>query len=323
MCNRGPNALPIPPSAIVEGVADLSRDQIQEMIAGLRSQKEELFTAFELVEQRLRFLRYTCGPNVDWIDVENFTTQGGFTTGVIAGAQSSVGQLQWIDLNNPALGLSSPGNVSGKAFGSGALIGPNLFLTAGHCFDQVTGGWSRPRRNGEIISRAEIATLMKVVFNRQIIGGSANTPRPDVAEFRVVRLVEDCSEEQTKGCVDYAIVELESIDGRAPGATYGWLTPAATDVAEPNTPLSIIHFPGQPFKKVSVGTLDQMDCGVMSYKDIDTGPGSSGAPVLNTSGEIVGVHFFGECQGDGPPDSGANYAHAIGDIRRASVVLSA
>ena len=40
----------------------------------------------------------------------------------------------------------SPGDVSGERFGTGALISDELFLTAGHCFDQSGGGWERPRR---------------------------------------------------------------------------------------------------------------------------------------------------------------------------------
>src|SRR5258708_3812054 len=80
------------------------------------------------------------------------------------------------------------------------LISNDLFITAGHCFDQTGGGWERPRVNGtaNIISSAQIAQAMHVNFNYQV--DPSGNPRP-VSVFPITQLIE-----YRLGGLDFAIV---------------------------------------------------------------------------------------------------------------------
>jgi V8-like Glu-specific endopeptidase len=321
---KEPNALPIPPQAFVTGAGTLTPAEIDAKIDALLPERDRLSLIIEFVEQQIRYLRSTkCGPTKDLQHVEDYKVDAGIPRPLIDWVQRSIGQLQWLDdLADRFKPPHSPGTVSGLKWGTGALIGRNWFLTSGHAFDQTGGYWVRPSRNGELILRDEIATLMKVVFNYQAVGGTNGKVMRAVQEFPILALLEHSSDERTRGGIDYAILELgPDTEGRLPGEVFDYLPVAATDVTAPGSTLVIVQHPSRGPKKVDVGTLHKMEGGLMSYNDIDTAPGSSGSPVLNTKGEIVGVHFYGACQADGPPDTGANYAQPIGTIRAASSIL--
>lgn len=86
-------------------------------------------------------LESICGATDDSQPVEQYGGTLGVTTTFVAAHQSPVGQLQWN--NNLAALYTSPGNVSGVRWCTGTLISNDLFLSAGHCFDQNGGGWAR------------------------------------------------------------------------------------------------------------------------------------------------------------------------------------
>jgi Trypsin len=113
-------------------------------------------------------LRSQCGATDDSQPVEQYDGTLGVTTAFVDAHQAPVGQIQWND--NLAAIYTNPGNVSGVRWCTGALVANNLFLTAGHCFDQTGGGWQRPLVNGttDVISPQEIATNMHVNFNYQV-----------------------------------------------------------------------------------------------------------------------------------------------------------
>jgi V8-like Glu-specific endopeptidase len=194
----------------------------------------------------------------------------------------------------------------GERWGTGALIGPDLFLTAGHCFDG----------DGKPIPPSEIATLMRVDFRYQIDGASGRT-RPALA-FPVVELLE-----HRRGGVHYAIVRLgRDAAGRLPVELSGRaLAVAAADLTTPGARLCVIQHPDRREKKlVETGTLLTNDGKRITYAEIDTAGFASGSPVLAESGEIVGVHVFGGC-GLRSPAAGFNNGVAIGAIRRVSRLL--
>ena len=85
-----------------------------------------------------------CGVADDSQQVELYDGTLGVTAAFVNDHQLPVAQVQW----NANLGavFTNPGNVSGVRWGSGTMIGPDLFLTCGHLFDQTsTGGRSRAR----------------------------------------------------------------------------------------------------------------------------------------------------------------------------------
>ena len=96
------------------------------------------------LEDLYRFLiESQCGATDDSQAVEQYNGTLGVSAAFVAAHERPVGQLQWND--NLAAIYTNPGNVSGVRWCTGALISPNLFLSAGHCFDQTGGGWQRPR----------------------------------------------------------------------------------------------------------------------------------------------------------------------------------
>lgn len=104
-----------------------------------------------------------CGILSESQDVESYDGTLGVTRGFVNNHEQPVGLLAWNN-NLPSL-FTSPGNVNGASFGSGTLIGNNLFLTAGHNFDaENVKGWTLPRINGttRLIPPNQIAQNMSV-----------------------------------------------------------------------------------------------------------------------------------------------------------------
>ena len=100
-----------------------------------------------------------CGTTDDSQEVEQYNGTLGVPVAFVNAHQSPVGQLQWN--NNLATIYTNPGNVAGVRWCSVTLITNDLFLTAGHCFDQNANGWQLPLQNGttNVIQPADIATI--------------------------------------------------------------------------------------------------------------------------------------------------------------------
>src|SRR5262249_19734331 len=161
-----------------------------------------------------------CGPAATWQDVELYNGALGPSVPFVGALQKSVGQIQWNDLAKKfSRRGDDAGDVTGKRWCSGSLIGESLFLTAAHCFEVDSGGWRTPRRGAggsqQAVPPAELATLMHVNFDYQIARATGKV-RPDVS-YPVVRLVEYGFDAGGKG-LDFAIIELGAGgDGTPPG----------------------------------------------------------------------------------------------------------
>lgn len=220
-----------------------------------------------------------CGTTDESQEVEQYDGTLGVTQAFVADHERPVGQIQW----NADLGTiyDNPGTMSGARWCSGTLISCNLFLTAGHCFDQISAA---PRIDGTttIIPPDEIATNMHVNFNYQF--DPAGTLRAEV-EFAIVELVE-----YRLNGLDYAVVRL---DGN-PGSQFGVARVSQTD-PEIDEMLCIIGHPVGLPKRIEAGPLTDVVGDFLRYDDIDTFGGNSGSGVLGDDGTIKGVHTNGGC----------------------------
>ncbi len=236
--------------------------------------------------------RSVCGGTIDWQDVEMYNGALGPTINFVNTHQGAVGQIRWnSNLRNK---YNKPGNVNDRRWCTGTLIGENLFLTAGHCFDNVNDkGWIMPVDNvtGKNISSAEIATNMHVEFDyqRDSNGNLRNTESFDVVELVEYRL----------GGLDYAILRL---DGN-PDRSYPTATLSA-NVPYLNDSLTIIQHPAGIPKVVEAGPCNSVGTTEFTYRDLDTKGGSSGSGVLNSEGQVVGVHIQAGCSSTGGANTG-------------------
>ena len=193
--------------------------------------------------------------------------------------------ITFVRSNKGSKGAMETSPTSGK-FCSGSLISTNLFLTAGHCVDSGTVG--------EFVS-----------FNFERAAGS--TTLLTQSHFRITAVVEDAP-----GGVDYAIIRLEG----TPGNTFG-VAPVATSDAAVGAAITIIGHPGGQPKQIEAGTVASRSGDFLNYGNLDTLGGSSGSGILNSSGQIVGVHTLGGCTSTG----GANSGVRIARIRQVSGIL--
>ncbi len=308
-------SLPYPP-AIETGVFKVRNDSGLEGLSEMVRQQEKLLLEAELIEAQASFLAFEsqCGATDDTQDVELYDGSLGVSVDVVRRYSPAVGQLQWVsDLKDRFRRPNdSPGNVNGVRWGSGFLIKPSLFLTAGHCFARSGGGWERPKRNGVTVTEDEIAKLMKVNFNFQLNGETRQLREEH--SFPVTQL-----QEFRFGNLDYAIVELgPNAEGELAGKKFGSLAPAPDDLITKGALLCVIQHPNGKPKMVEAGPLVNNSNGKISYDSIDTLGGSSGAAVLNAeTGQVVGVHTTGGCTAF----SGENFGVAIGAIKKFSGIL--
>jgi V8-like Glu-specific endopeptidase len=247
-----------------------------------------------------------CGTTDDSQPVEQYNGTLGVTQAFVNTHQRPVGQLQWND--NLAAIYTNPGNVSGVRWCTGALISPNLFLSAGHCFDQTGGGWQRPLINGttNIIPSTEIATNMHVNFNFQV--DPSGTLREEV-RFAIEALVE-----YRLGGLDFAIVRLAG----SPSTTFGLGAVANAD-AQTADMLCVIGHPAGGPKRIEAGPLTALAGNQIRYNDIDTLGGNSGSAIWQSpSGNIVGVHTNGGCNASG---TGFNFGVRISSLIEVSPTL--
>ena len=188
------------------------------------------------------FLESQCGATDDSQPVEQYNGALGVTKAFVNSHQSCVAQVQWN--NNLAAKYTDPGNVNNVRWGTGTMISKDLFLTAGHLFDQTGGGWNRPKDNitHATISPQQIALNMHLNFNYQVDPGG--TLRAEV-KFPITQLIE-----YRLGGLDFAICRI----GGNPGNTFGKNGVSTVDAAVGDMLCVMGHPAGVP-KRVEAGPL--------------------------------------------------------------------
>lgn len=182
---------------------------------------------------------------------------------------------------------------SGSYYCSGSLIGADLVLTAEHCL-----GWRR-------------AKDLVVSFNYQ--GTTDGQGLAEREDFEVLQLLEAGAP-----TLDYALLRLKkNAAGEQAGQRYPVL-PLNFEAVPLGADIMVIQHPLGGPKRVDSGHVSG-DGGLrMQFNDLDAETGSSGSPVLNLQGEVVGVHTHGGCKAA----KGANKAFRLSEIFKVSPLFN-
>jgi V8-like Glu-specific endopeptidase len=265
-----------------------SSQSIEQKMRTLLDKRRDLQDGLELQDAVIhQFKNFTPSlADAEFVDVEFFAgdeTVPGITKELVDVCQRPVAVLQWLDDATLARKFGTSGALANQMWGSGVLLDGDRLLTAGHCFTGVTP-FGMPRMEPD-----EAALAMRVVFGHQ----RARTGAMQEEAFSIVGLLKCVS---TQDGADYAVVQLAG-NGitSSPSAKYGSLKLAASD-APRGSDICIIQQPRYAnfLKKVAVGKVARNKAGGIFYDAMETDEGSSGSPIVNDQGEIVGVHHGGD-----------------------------
>lgn len=253
------------------------------------------------VERQLRqdYVLSACSFSVAPTGIQSFAGVPGMNRAFCLDHARHAGLLRWCyGLEDSLKGRGTAGQASGKAVGSGCLVAPDLFLTAGHCFTFAAEDTVAPRLNGVLPGPEEAAHLMRVVFNYAI--DKKGLINKDTSSYPVLSI-----KDIKTGGLDYAVLQLgPGADGQLAGAHQGY---EALRYQEPlaDEQVAIIQHPDlTPFpfsQKINVGMDHPQNRFRISYADLSTSGGSSGSPIISTGG-LIGIHICGDCNmgaGDG------------------------
>lgn len=228
--------------------------------------------------------------NPQVIDLHTIETQCGLTNQAqnVETYDGTLGvPVAFVNQHQRAVGQTMRGAVRSC---SGTLIGRDLFLTAGHCFDPSP------------------TPQTQVTFNFQT--DPAGNPRPE-QRFQILGV-----QEHRLGGLDYEIIRLAG----NPADTFGFALVSPVDAAVGDMACVIGH-PATVPKQIEAGPVTAFDGNEIRYNEVDTLPGNSGSGILHDpTGRLVGVHTNGGCAGT-DPETGFNIGMRISSLIAASPIL--
>lgn len=260
-------------------------------------------------------------------DVENRAADDPIPTKVLAAIERSVVRIRVTTEQRarelfkamPAARRADPGSFSLGSFSAyagdnrgictGTLIDGNVVLTAGHCV--WVNFWMQEHDNGDMsvpyytirgephaLSAADLVKFFVVDFNYEAdysatasASGLGPLPIRTALPFTVTALLDTDKDEK----IDFAILHIngarEQIGGYALGA-------ARLDFGTPRFGgrVAVIQHYGGYTKKIAYGHVETYDSERQVLHTASTEQGSSGSPIFNSEGKLVGVHTDGGCE---------------------------
>lgn len=249
-----------------------------------------------------------CGGERQWQHVEQYDGTDGASRRFVDAHERPVARM----------GLSG----TGITFCTGTMISPDLFLTAGHCVDPAIFGDVWPTDIfGNPLSQADGVAAMDVRFDKQL--DPFGNPKP-VVSFDVGALVEVAWTGFVHPTLyeDYAILRISG----SPGDTWGW-SPVTDRRPVSGSQMTSISVPTFVDSEVpDPVTLNQkvVDTGAETRRvdkrwdarDIDIMGGSSGSPLFNEDGQVIGVASTINC------DTGSANWFAVDAIAETSPTMA-
>jgi hypothetical protein len=191
---------------------------------------------------------------------------------------------------------------SGKVYGTGFLVGPDLLMTNYHVIEPLLSNGPVQARPEQVILRFDYKRLA----GRTVINAGAEH-RLAQGEWLVDAAVYAADYENPgRDELDYALLRLADAPGRMPVG--GWTEPGAEPRGwidlplervefEPGSPLYIAQHPQGDALKLAIDTdaiIDVNKEGNMVRYRTNTLPGSSGSPCFDSNWRLVALHHSGD-----------------------------
>lgn len=249
----------------------------------------------------------------------------GTLQGITAASTGFDSPRQYIQAVHDAINRTAMIEIGGRPAGTGFLVGPDVLLTAAHVFD--ADQWPPPVTYG-VAARFDfedepgraVAETGLTVEVTDFLAGSLPTER-EAAGYTA----RDWNAPMDR--LDFALVRLaRPVGGEAgPGGVRGWYRLAeATPYAFEHSPLYfIVQHPLGQSQRVSfikspptVNGFDPARRTRIRYR-ANTLQGSSGSPIVDFRGVLVGVHHFGQST----VNQGVPVSAIAGAVRRTDATL--
>lgn len=229
-----------------------------------------------------------------------------------------------------AFSLNSFAALAGMDEGicSGTYIGNRLVVTAAHClseqwwlsrsFDLPTYEVGGQRRS---LTPGQFARLLVVDFNYQAnlqLMAAADDLKPapvrEPLPFRVSGLVAPSPPAKLDHVdLDYAVIGIIGTDAQLEGRQLG-LAKVSLNAPRRDTGVVVFQHPNGHLKKVAHGRIDAVTDRILHTASTERG--SSGAGVLDRSGNLIGVHIEGGCDEEGSANRALPFARIKPQLRR-------